>query len=59
LCVLCNKKKRDFSNSFFLSLTLENFYAYIGISGTNEFLVFNYNKIYEEGIGADETYHRN
>jgi len=42
-----------------LCLALDKFCVYIGTLGTPKILVFNYNKIYEEGIGPDETYYRN
>jgi len=58
VCALVLKKKRGFSN-FFLYVALEKFCAFIAPWDTTEILVFNYNKIYEEGIGLDETYYRN
>ena len=50
MCVLCDKKERGFS-IFFPPLVLKKFCAYIGLLGTTEILVFNYNKIYGEKIG--------
>jgi len=49
VCVLCDKKERGFS-IFFSPPALNKFCAYIGLLGTTEILVFNYNKIYGEKL---------
>jgi len=38
-------------------LALKKFCAYIGSLDTTEILVFNYNKIYGEGIGLIKSFH--
>ena len=53
-----NKKGEGFSKFFSVSCIGEVLCLYSHL-GTIEILVFNYNKIYEEGIGPDETYYRN
>jgi len=40
-----------------ICLALDKFCAYIGPLGYPEIVVFNYNKIYEEVIGPNETHY--
>jgi len=44
-------KRRGGFPFFFPPFALKKFCAYIGLLGTTEILVFNYNKIYGERIG--------